>query len=109
MNERKDLIRMAGKIFGHIGRFSRTVAYHGADGLPDMIRLWADEYLQRVHPIPFASGRNPSTAAQDTVSGVSGVAMDDAFIEPEWREYLEEVAMQEEAERQMAAEEGVVR
>ncbi|MGA2496822.1 MAG: hypothetical protein ABSH20_03730 [Tepidisphaeraceae bacterium] len=83
------------------------LAYELADRFPGMIRQWADEYLQRIHPVPFASGLTPSTAAKDMVSGV---AMDDAFIEPEWREYMEELAMQEEAERQMAlAEQEVVR
>lgn len=87
------------------------LAYETADALPEMIRLWADEYLQRVHPIQFGQELAPSAATVSAVSrvaevsGVSGMAMDDAFIEPEWREYMEELAMQEEAERQMAAAE----
>jgi proteasome lid subunit RPN8/RPN11 len=85
------------------------LAYELADRFPDLIRGWADEYLERVHPIPFASGLTPSAAAKDRVLGVFGVAADDPFIEPEWREYMEELAMQEEAERQMVtAGQGVV-
>ncbi|MFI5379017.1 MAG: hypothetical protein ACHRHE_06965 [Tepidisphaerales bacterium] len=71
-----------------------------ADGLPNMIRLWADEYVQRVHPILFSPG--PTLTPSSSAGSVSGLMPDDPFIEPEWREYMQELAMQEEAERQMA-------
>jgi hypothetical protein len=80
------------------------LAFQMADGLPDMIRLWADEYLQRVHPIRLTP---EITRPVSTASGASAIAMDDAFIEPEWREYLEELEMQREMDR-WAAEQEVV-